>query len=215
MRLRRHDEAQTRARACPETQVLFAVIHRSILKRACCSDKIAGVAIDMLSHQNSFYRALYAQNFFCSQDGLRLFRRSFRTHPHDSQFLIRAWIADVDQKHEAVELRFWQGVSAFLFQRILRRQNKERLGQIPADATYRDTPLLHRLKHGCLGFGGRPIDLVRQHDVGEKRPRKKLELFLPAGRVLISNVFARPGTPTSKAWLRVKIEIRISSTTAF
>src|SRR5438309_4732645 len=32
-------------------------------------------------------------------------------------------------------------------------------------------------------------------------------------RLLTISVFARPGTPTSRAWLRVKMEMRISSMT--
>ena len=39
-------------------------------------------------------------------------------------------IADDHLQHEAIDLRFGQRISAFLFDRVLRRENQERIGQL-------------------------------------------------------------------------------------
>ena len=76
-------------------------------------------------------------------------------------------IFDQDLQHEAVDLRFGQRIGAFLFERILRRQHEERIGQTMALVAERDLALLHRFEQGALHLGGRAVDFVREHEVRE------------------------------------------------
>ena len=50
-----------------------------------------------------------------------------RRGPHDLDLLVLRQVVDHDLEHEAVELRFGQRVRAFLLDRVLRREDEERL----------------------------------------------------------------------------------------
>ena len=78
-------------------------------------------------------------------------------------------VAHRDAHHEAVALRLGQGVGALHLERVLRRDDEERLGQrvrVPVDG---DLALLHRLEQRGLRLGGGAVDLVGDHDVREDR----------------------------------------------
>ncbi|UUZ49466.1 hypothetical protein LP420_03985 [Massilia sp. B-10] len=98
-------------------------------------------------------------------DGFRLDQRVHVRHfervadpvaGHQLQHLFFFGLARVFDAHlnqEAVELRFGQRVSAFVFQRILRGQHHEGRGQLVGLAFDRDLALLHHLEQGRLGLG--------------------------------------------------------------
>ena len=63
-------------------------------------------------------------------DRLHAQRRLGDGHRIEDRALFRAVrIIDDDLQHEAIDLRFGQRIGAFLFERILRRQDEERIGQ--------------------------------------------------------------------------------------
>ena len=104
---------------------------------------------------------------------------------HDNlHFVVKIRIANLDVQHEAVELRFGQGIGAFLLDGVLRRQNKERQIQRVGRAAGGDLVLLHRLQQGRLCLGRRAIDFVSQQDIREDRAFEKLKLSSSRGRRL-------------------------------
>ena len=78
-------------------------------------------------------------------------------------------IADDHLQHEAIDLRLGQRISAFLLERVLRRENEERIGQPISLVAERDLAFLHRFEQRALHFGGRAIDFVREDEVREDR----------------------------------------------
>jgi len=84
-------------------------------------------------------------------------------------FLIARRITDVQLQHEAVDLRFRKRVCAFLLDRVLRRQNEERLFEDVGCAADGDLLFLHRFEERGLDLGRSSIYFVRQDDVGEDR----------------------------------------------
>ena len=72
-------------------------------------------------------------------------------------------------------------------ERILRRDHPKRRRQVPRHIVCRHTALRHRLQQARLRAGRGPVDLIRQHQVGENRPR--LEAKLPA--LLVKNRHAK------------------------
>ena len=93
-------------------------------------------------------------------------------------------IIDVDLHQEAVELRFGQGIGAFLLERVLRRQHMERLGQIVARAGDRDVLFLHRLQQRRLRARRGAVDFVGHQKLREHRPGDEAETALAAGAFL-------------------------------
>jgi hypothetical protein len=86
----------------------------------------------------------------------------------DLFFLVRVANPNIEQK--PVELCFRERVRAFLFDGILRGENEEGLGQPHGFARGRHPVLLHGLEQRRLRPRRRPVDLIREHDVGEHRP---------------------------------------------
>ena len=68
-------------------------------------------------------------------------------HEH-VMFGLAIGITHIDLQEEPVQLRFRQGIGAFLFQGVLRRQNVERLGQGLGLAGDGDGMFLHGLQQG-------------------------------------------------------------------
>ena len=85
-------------------------------------------------------------------------------------------ITDIQFQHEAIELRFRQLIRAFLFERILRGQHEERIGEGISLVADRDLPFLHRFEQGALHLGGGAIDFVRQESDWKKRAELGREL---------------------------------------
>ena len=85
-------------------------------------------------------------------------------------------IGDDDMHQETVELRFGQRISALLLDRVLGREHHEQAGHLVGLAGDRDLAFLHGLQQRGLHLGGRAVDLVGQHEVGEDRTFLKLKL---------------------------------------
>ena len=84
-------------------------------------------------------------------------------------------VADLDGHQEPVELRLGQRIRADLFDRILRRDDEERLRQLARLPVLRDLALLHRLEQRALRLRRGAVDLVGEHDRREDRARMEAE----------------------------------------
>ena len=93
-------------------------------------------------------------------------------------------IVELDQKHEAIELRFGQRIGSFLLDRVLRGQHQERRIELERFADRGHFVFLHRLEHGGLRFWRGAVDFVGQHDVGEHRAMDELKFAAAAGCIL-------------------------------
>ena len=94
----------------------------------------------------------------------------------DRELLIERRVAERGADQEAVELRLGQRERSLLLDRVLGRDDEERVGQRVRDAVDRDLMLRHALEQGRLRLRQRPVHLVDDEDVGEDRPGPELEL---------------------------------------
>ncbi len=81
----------------------------------------------------------------------------------------RLGILDFHEEDEAVALRLGQRVRAFLLDRILRRENEERLLEFQRVAADGDRVFLHRLEQRGLRFRRGAVDFVRENHLREDR----------------------------------------------
>jgi len=87
-----------------------------------------------------------------------------------------AGVAD-DQLHgEAVHLRLRERVDALALDRVLGGEDEERPRHRVGLAGDAGVPLAHHLQQRGLHLGGRPVDLVGQHEVGEDGPEASAEV---------------------------------------
>ena len=122
-----------------------------------------------------------------SEFGKTVSRRDFR----DLQFLFKIRIIDMDPKHEAIELGFWEGIGTFLFNRVLCAQYDERLIERVIRACGGDFVFLHRLQQGRLGFRRWPVDFVTQENVAEDRAFDKTHATTTSSLLFLENFRAR------------------------
>ena len=94
----------------------------------------------------------------------------------DLREIVNAGHRHVQLEEETIELRFRQRIRAFHLDRVLRREDRERLLERMRHAKHRDMPLLHRFEKRRLRSRRGPIELVGEHDVGEDAARLKREL---------------------------------------
>ena len=98
-------------------------------------------------------------------------------HPlDDDELLGLARVVDDDLHHESVDLRLRQGVRAFGLDRVLRREDEERVRDLVGLAADRHLALLHDLEQRALDLGRRPVDLVGEEQVREHRAQRRPEL---------------------------------------
>ena len=71
----------------------------------------------------------------------------------DKDLVRRVGVAQIDADQEAVELGFGQRKGAFEFDRVLGREDVERLLELVGAPLDGDAVLLHRLEEGGLGPG--------------------------------------------------------------
>ncbi len=93
-----------------------------------------------------------------------------------------------DQIHEAIKLRLGKIVGAFLFDGILRGEDKKERFEAIALVADRNLLFLHGLQKSRLRLGRRAVDLVGENDVGEDRAGHEHELAAAACRVLLDNL---------------------------
>src|SRR5207302_991749 len=87
----------------------------------------------------------------------------------DLDLLFPRRIADLNPKEEPVHLGLRQRVGAFVFDRILRRDDEERPVEGERLALEGRLPFLHRLEQGGLRLRGGAVDLVGQEQLCEDR----------------------------------------------
>ena len=107
------------------------------------------------------------------------------------ELLVLGEVVDHDLEHEAVELRFREGIGALELDRVLGREDVEGFLEGVGDPLDGHPVLLHRLEKRRLRLRGRAVDLVGEHDVGEDRPGPEGHPPPTGGRVLLEDL--RPG----------------------
>src|SRR4051812_7230321 len=110
-----------------------------------------------------------------------------RRSPGDFDFLFFRRIIELDQKHEAIELRFGQRIRAFLYDWVLRGEHEKWCVEYEWFADRSDAALLHRFEHCRLSLWRSTVDLVGKDDVGEHRSVDKLK-FAPAPCPILKNI---------------------------
>ena len=90
-------------------------------------------------------------------------------------------------QQKPVQLRLWQGVSAFLLDGVLRRHDQIQLRQLIGLSAYRDLSLGHGLQQRRLHFCRRPVHLVRQDQI------MKQGALLKVKGAILGAVDLRPG----------------------
>ena len=83
----------------------------------------------------------------------------------DHDLLERLRVAEPDPEHEPVELGLRQGERALVLDRVLGRDDEERVGHRVGRAVDRRLALLHALEQARLGLRRRPVDLVGEDDL--------------------------------------------------
>ena len=107
----------------------------------------------------------------------------------DLALLLAGRVADPDVEHEAVALGLGQRVGALLLDRILGREDEERLGQLVGGSASGDGVLLHRLQQCRLGLRRGAVDLVGEQHLCEHRPTLEHQ-FASAGRIVLDDLGA-------------------------
>src|SRR6266496_2170980 len=98
-------------------------------------------------------------------------------HPAENLLLLLTRrISDMQLEHEPIDLRFGERICSFLLDRILRRENEERLIEPIGRSSDGHLLLLHRLKKRRLHFCWSAVDLVCENDVREDRAFLDAEL---------------------------------------
>ena len=95
----------------------------------------------------------------------------------DHDLLDRLRVAEPEAQHEPVELGLGQGERAFVLDRVLGRDDEERIGHRVGRAVDRRLALFHALEERGLRLGRRPVDLVGEDDLAEDRSRPELEFL--------------------------------------
>ena len=110
-----------------------------------------------------------------SGSGTQCLARALAHQPQDLELGIGLRIVHPHMHQEAVQLRLWQRVGAFLLDRILGGHHQEQCRQWPSLPAHRHLPLTHRLQQRRLHLGRRAIDFVGQQQGMENRPGLEFE----------------------------------------
>src|SRR4051812_19436746 len=129
-------------------------------------------------------------NLFSIHDPLGLNDYSLGRAFDDRIQFVATRIPDDELKEKSIELSFGQRIRPFLFDRVLRRHDKEWRIQLVYVASNADRSLLHCLEQGGLRLRRRAIDLIRQTNLSEERTFLKLKLAAP-GLILDNHVRAQ------------------------
>ena len=140
-------------------------------------DDIEDVVTHFLVHVNLTHRTLTGNDIVSRYHGPKTVDGVLVLQPfqHLALFLA-AGIAEAQPDQKPVELRFRQWEGPFVIDRVLRGHHQKRGIQQIRLAVHRHTPLGHGFQQGGLSTRCRPVDFVGQDDLGEQRPRPKLEL---------------------------------------
>ena len=138
-------------------------------------DQIEHVLLDLVVDVHAAERFARLEHVRATRARLELRQLGEAGAPQDLLFLGALGVADPDLEHEAVALRLGQRIGALLLDRILGREDQERLLELQALVAERDLLLLHRLEQRGLHLRGGAVDLVREHEVREQRAALRRE----------------------------------------
>ena len=141
------------------------------LRLARGADQIDDVILHLVIDVNVVDHLAGVQNLLRLNDRAGDGRAGGARHQIEDLPLFRARrIADLELEHETIDLRFGQRIRAFLFDGILRGQHQERFFQLEGLFADGDLLFLHRFEQRALHFGGRAVDFVGEHEIGEDGP---------------------------------------------
>ena len=102
-----------------------------------------------------------------------------------ADLILKFRIAHGQTGHKPVRLGCRKGIGPRGAVRVLGGNHQKWPGYLAADPIHRNLPLLHHLQKSRLGFGGSPVNLVRQKQVAEHRSwliHKGLPVFSVDGK---------------------------------
>ena len=162
-------------RAATKPQKLVRDIQCRFRVGVCRQDKAHGVVLHVGGNRHLLNQLLQLDERGAINDRFDFNTTAFSCARHHFRKLIGTRVAHEQFVKEAVELCLGQRVGAFLVDRILRCQDKERQVEFADLATDRDTTFLHGFQHRRLGLWGGPVDFISQNQVGKNRPVLKLK----------------------------------------
>ena len=150
--------------------VLAHDVRRERILRTRGPDEIHRETIDRLGDRDLPDEPLELHDLFGSRAGLNGRNvHARRVAVDDRDLLVPAQVVEDDVEQESVELRLGQGIGAFEFDRILRREHEERPLDVVVVSAHRHREFLHGLEQRRLGLRRRAIDLVSEQDIREDR----------------------------------------------
>ena len=181
MRLSREGKGDCRARARAELDEVFKLGKSVFFGLAGGEDDVHNVVLDFVVDVDFVDDFARLQNLVGRYHSVYGFDDArFRHQIENYALLFFVGIADFKLEHKAVYLRFGKRISALLIDGVLRRENKERLGQRKRFAADCNLTLLHCLEQRALHLRGGAVDFVGEHYVRENRAllREKFALLL-------------------------------------
>ncbi len=172
------------ARTGSVLQIVAHVLRGALGAGTRLCDEVHGVLDDMIGYGQLAHHLLIPDDFLGSEYGLGFGQRIGGGGAHDIDLLLKRGIVEPQVQHEAVELRFGERIRAFLLNRVLRSEHKERRIERTGLPACGNVALLHGLKERRLRFGRGTVDLIRQNDVGEDGSLYELKVTLPVLRLL-------------------------------
>ena len=109
------------------------------------------------------------EHIFAGEDWLDWFGATGGGLRNDSHLFVLRQIINDHIEHEAIQLRFGQGIRAFHLDGVLRGQDKKGFLERVSHTSRGDLMLLHGFEQSGLGFGRSAIDFVSQNHVGKQR----------------------------------------------
>jgi len=189
-RLAGQDQRLAGARAGAPLDLAADHLRRLGAGRARGADQAHGVVDDVVRDRDLPHELLNLADLLAGED--RLDRRLLRSGgaAHHAGLVLRAEVVHHHAGQKTVELRLGQRVGALEFDRVLRRQDEERVVEAVGLTPGGHLALAHRLEQGRLGLRRGAVDLVGEEDVREDRPADEAELAAAAGGVLFHHLGA-------------------------
>ena len=149
-----------------------------LLRFARGEDDVDDVLLDFLVHIDVGDHPTGLDDVFRLDDFRRFGTAALQqVHADDIALLLLLGIGYPRLEHETVHLRLGQRIGALLFERVLGGQHEERLRQRPGLVADSHLPLLHGLEQGTLYLGGRTVNLVGKHEIGENGTALDIKLL--------------------------------------
>ena len=189
-RLGAEHEVLRRADAGAERRPLLDLLGRGRRLRTAGPDEAERVPHHGLGDRHAPHQTLERNQVRAVDRTLELRIENRRRRAHDLELLVFGRMVDHDVEHEAVELGFRQRIGAFELDRVLRREDVERLFELIRAALDGDAVLLHRFEQRRLRLRRRAVDFVGEDDVGEDRPGREHHLPAAGRRVFLDDVGA-------------------------